>query len=159
MFPPFAILQVRVDARYATAMVNLLCIESFASKLCPSYNLLDESEGLLRAHEALGQRTLERVLPLISPAIAVRAVRTCGRVSGLGRATFMCLCRTCVAVSPAAFSFPRALASSREEWLLPAHLSSPPGSGVLLLRAGVPITAGVDLLEDSVRIRTVRVIS
>lgn len=64
--------QVRVDARYATAMVNLLCIESFASKLDPSYNLLDASEGLLRAHEALGQRTLAWVLPILSPAMAVR---------------------------------------------------------------------------------------
>ena len=61
---------VRVDARYATAVINLLCIESFASKLDPEYNLLDESEPLLRAHAALGQRALQAVLPLISPAVA-----------------------------------------------------------------------------------------
>ena len=62
--------QVRVDARYATAVVNLLCIESFASKLAPEYNLLDASEGLLRAHELLGQRVLAAVLPAVSPALA-----------------------------------------------------------------------------------------
>lgn len=67
---------VRVDARYATAVVNLLCIESFASKLDPQYNLLDGSEALLRAHEVLGQRALASLLPLVSPALAMyRAAR------------------------------------------------------------------------------------
>ena len=70
---------VRVDARYATAVVNLLCIESFASKLDPGYNLLDQSEALLKAHELLGQRTLAAALPLLSPALAgARAVRGFG---------------------------------------------------------------------------------
>ena len=61
---------MRVDARYATAVVNLLCIESFATKLAPEYNLLDASEGLLRAHELMGQRALAAVLPCVSPALA-----------------------------------------------------------------------------------------
>lgn len=76
---------MRVDARYATAMVNLLCIESFASKLDPAYNLLDASETLLKAHEALGQTTLAWVLPLVSPAVAVRAHQRGVDISAGGR--------------------------------------------------------------------------
>jgi predicted unusual protein kinase regulating ubiquinone biosynthesis (AarF/ABC1/UbiB family) len=41
---------VRVDGNYATSVVNLLCIESIAAALDPTYNLLDESEALLTAH-------------------------------------------------------------------------------------------------------------
>ena len=40
--------RVRVEGEIATSLVNLLCIESIATRLDPGYNLLDESEALLR---------------------------------------------------------------------------------------------------------------
>jgi aarF domain-containing kinase len=61
---------VRIDGRFATAVVNLLCIESFASALDPGYSILDGSELLLRAHAAVGPRVLGAVLHAAAPAIA-----------------------------------------------------------------------------------------
>jgi len=42
--------RVRIDANYATLIVNCLCIQSLAAKVCPSYNVLDASEPLLRSY-------------------------------------------------------------------------------------------------------------
>ncbi len=61
---------IRIDGRYATAVVNLLCIESFASALDPEYSILDGSEALLRAHAALGPRLLGAALAASAPALA-----------------------------------------------------------------------------------------
>jgi aarF domain-containing kinase len=66
---------VRIDGRFATAVVNLLCIESFASALDPGYSILDGSELLLRAHAAVGPRALGAAMHAAAPAIAAaRAV-------------------------------------------------------------------------------------
>jgi len=40
--------QVRIDANYATLVVNVLCIEGIARELQPAYNLLDGSAMMLR---------------------------------------------------------------------------------------------------------------
>ena len=41
---------VRIDANYATLVVNVLCVESLAQRVCPSYNVLDASKPLLQAY-------------------------------------------------------------------------------------------------------------
>jgi len=42
--------RVRIDANYATLVVNALCIESLGKRMCPSYNVLDAAKPLLRSH-------------------------------------------------------------------------------------------------------------
>jgi aarF domain-containing kinase len=42
--------RVRIDANYATLVVNALCVESMAQKVCPDYNVLDAAEPLLRSY-------------------------------------------------------------------------------------------------------------
>ena len=61
---------VRIDGRFATAMVNLLCVESFASALDPQYSVLDHSETLLRAHRTLGPAALRAGMAAAAPALA-----------------------------------------------------------------------------------------
>jgi len=41
---------VRIDANYATLVVNALCMDGLASRACPEYNLLDAAKPLLQAH-------------------------------------------------------------------------------------------------------------
>jgi aarF domain-containing kinase len=41
---------VRIDANYATLVINILCVESIGRRLCPSYNVLDASGPLLHAY-------------------------------------------------------------------------------------------------------------
>lgn len=45
--------RVRIDANYATLVVNALCIESLGKRVCPSYNVLDAAKPLLRSHRWL----------------------------------------------------------------------------------------------------------
>ena len=45
--------QVQLGANYATLVVNALCIESLAKRVCPSYNVLDASKPLLKAYGVL----------------------------------------------------------------------------------------------------------
>lgn len=40
--------KVRIDANYATLVVNILCIQSLAMKVCPEYNNLDMAKPLLK---------------------------------------------------------------------------------------------------------------
>jgi aarF domain-containing kinase len=42
--------KVRIDANYATLVVNCLCVETLARRVCPAYNLLDAAEPLLRGY-------------------------------------------------------------------------------------------------------------
>ena len=42
--------KVRIDANYATLVVNILCIQSLAMKVCPEYNNLDMAEPLLKSY-------------------------------------------------------------------------------------------------------------
>jgi len=44
---------VQMGANYATLVVNALCIESLAKRVCPSYNVLDASKPLLRAYHVI----------------------------------------------------------------------------------------------------------
>jgi len=44
---------VRVDANYATLVVNALCIEGLAKRVCPSYNVLDAAKPLLSSYRSL----------------------------------------------------------------------------------------------------------
>lgn len=48
--------KVRLDANYATLVVNLLCIEGLSKRVCPSYNLLDASRPLLQSYQRLCYR-------------------------------------------------------------------------------------------------------
>jgi hypothetical protein len=41
---------VRIDANYATLVVNCLCIQSLALQVCPGYNVLDAGEPLLSSY-------------------------------------------------------------------------------------------------------------
>lgn len=45
--------KVRIDANFATLVVNVLCIESLARRASPSYNVLDASKPLLRSYRNL----------------------------------------------------------------------------------------------------------
>ncbi len=45
--------RVRIGANYATLVINALCIESMAKRVCPSYNVLDAAKPLLSSHRAL----------------------------------------------------------------------------------------------------------
>ena len=45
--------RVRVDANYATLVVNALCVESLAERAFPSYNLLDAARPFLQAYKQL----------------------------------------------------------------------------------------------------------
>jgi predicted unusual protein kinase regulating ubiquinone biosynthesis (AarF/ABC1/UbiB family) len=45
--------QVRIDSNYATLVVNVLCIESLARRVCPSYNLLDAAKPMLETYRKL----------------------------------------------------------------------------------------------------------
>ena len=44
---------VRVDANYATLVVNALCIEGLAKRVCPSYNVLDAAKPLLNSYRTV----------------------------------------------------------------------------------------------------------
>uniref|UniRef100_A0A7R9ZSJ4 ABC1 atypical kinase-like domain-containing protein n=1 Tax=Craspedostauros australis TaxID=1486917 RepID=A0A7R9ZSJ4_9STRA len=44
---------IRIEANYATLVINVLCIESMGHSLCPSYNLLDASKPLLRTYQRI----------------------------------------------------------------------------------------------------------
>jgi len=46
---------VRIDANYATLVVNLMCVDSLARRVCPSYNCLDAAKPLLRCYKMLCQ--------------------------------------------------------------------------------------------------------
>jgi len=45
--------RVRIDANYATLVVNALCIESLARRVCPNYNVLDSAQPLLQKFRKL----------------------------------------------------------------------------------------------------------
>ena len=45
--------RVRVDANYATLVVNALCIEGLAERVCPTYNLLDAAKPFLQGYKEL----------------------------------------------------------------------------------------------------------
>ena len=45
--------KIRIGANYATLVVNVLCIESMAKKLVPTYNVLDAAKPLLGAYRRL----------------------------------------------------------------------------------------------------------
>ncbi len=45
--------QVRIDANFATLTINILCLESLASQVCPSYNLLDSARPLLQGYRRI----------------------------------------------------------------------------------------------------------
>ena len=62
--------RVRLDGKSAATLVNLLCVQSFAHALDPTYCLLDASEGVLRAHKLLGTPTLRLLSAAASPAVA-----------------------------------------------------------------------------------------
>jgi len=44
---------VRIDANYATLVINVLCVESLARRVCPSYNVLDAAKPLLESYKGL----------------------------------------------------------------------------------------------------------
>lgn len=51
---------VRIDANYATLVVNALCIESLAKRVCPTYNVLDAAKPLLKSHRRLFRTFLKK---------------------------------------------------------------------------------------------------
>lgn len=42
--------RIRIDANYATLVINVLCIEALGRRICPSYNVLDASRPLLQTY-------------------------------------------------------------------------------------------------------------
>lgn len=61
--------RVRIDANYATLVVNALCIESLSRRVCPSYNLLDAARPMLQTYRRIAYtkegipRKVSRVFP------------------------------------------------------------------------------------------------
>ena len=47
--------RVRIDANYATLVVNLMCVDGLARRVCPTYNCLDAAQPLLRCYKFLCQ--------------------------------------------------------------------------------------------------------
>jgi aarF domain-containing kinase len=45
--------RVRIDPNYATLVINALCIESLARRVCPTYNVLDSARPLLEVYRRL----------------------------------------------------------------------------------------------------------
>lgn len=45
--------KVRVDANFATLVVNVLCVQGLAFDICPEYNVLDSAKPLLQAYRKL----------------------------------------------------------------------------------------------------------
>jgi len=45
--------QIRIDANYATLVVNILCTESLARRMFPNYNLLDAARPLLESYRGM----------------------------------------------------------------------------------------------------------
>jgi aarF domain-containing kinase len=45
--------RVRIGANYATLVVNALCIESLARRVCPSYNVLDAAKPMLQTYRRI----------------------------------------------------------------------------------------------------------
>ena len=45
--------RIQFGANYATLVVNALCLDGLAKRVCPTYNLLDASKPLLRAHRSI----------------------------------------------------------------------------------------------------------
>ncbi len=45
--------KVQLGANYATLVVNALCLDGLAKRVCPSYNLLDASKPMLQAYRVL----------------------------------------------------------------------------------------------------------
>ena len=45
--------RVRIDANYATLVVNALCVESLARRVCPSYNVLDAARPMLQTYRRI----------------------------------------------------------------------------------------------------------
>jgi predicted unusual protein kinase regulating ubiquinone biosynthesis (AarF/ABC1/UbiB family) len=63
--------RVRIDANFATLVINCLCIESLARRVCPNYNVLDAGRPLLQGYRRLlNQRNGKR--PMGSPWFALR---------------------------------------------------------------------------------------
>lgn len=42
--------RVRIDANFATLVINCLCIESLARRVCPNYNVLDAARPLFQGY-------------------------------------------------------------------------------------------------------------
>lgn len=68
--------RIRIDANYATLVVNVLCIESLSRRICPSYNVLDAARPLLQtyrcvAYQADGYtprrnaKSIKKLIPII----------------------------------------------------------------------------------------------
>jgi aarF domain-containing kinase len=45
--------QVRIDANFATLVVNCLCVESLARRVCPAYRILDAGKPLLQTYRQM----------------------------------------------------------------------------------------------------------
>jgi aarF domain-containing kinase len=45
--------KVRIDANFATLVVNCLCMESLARRVCPTYGILDAAKPLLQSYRQL----------------------------------------------------------------------------------------------------------
>jgi predicted unusual protein kinase regulating ubiquinone biosynthesis (AarF/ABC1/UbiB family) len=47
--------RVRIDANFATLVINCLCLESLARGVCPTYNVLDAGRPLLQGYRRFAQ--------------------------------------------------------------------------------------------------------
>lgn len=72
--------QVRIGANYATLVINALCMESLAKRICPSYNILDAAKPLLSSHRSLqlkfsrnrGSKFSTAVMRIATPILYVK---------------------------------------------------------------------------------------
>ena len=62
--------RVRIDANFATLVINALCVESLARRVCPSYNVLDAAQPLLQGYRQI--RIGKKGVPLSSKWFKLR---------------------------------------------------------------------------------------
>ena len=69
--------RVRIDANFATLVINALCVESLARRVCPSYNVLDAGRPLLQGYRqiSLQKKGDPKSSKLFYPRMAANALK------------------------------------------------------------------------------------
>ena len=73
--------KVRIDANYATLVVNCLCIEGLGRRVCPSYNVLDAAKPLLRSYQGLCYKKDGSLVTKPSPVRFLLTIMRCLLIS------------------------------------------------------------------------------
>jgi aarF domain-containing kinase len=69
--------RVRIDGNFATLVINCLCIESMARRVCPNYNVLDAGRPLFQCYRRFKKRLGKNPLksPLFGVSMSISALK------------------------------------------------------------------------------------